>query len=411
MIKIPPSLKHKKFVYLIIGLGISIIGSRMQFTALLWHVNSLTEAPIALGTVGLVRILPVIIFSLVGGVVADTIERKKILFVTQAIQTITALTLGYLTLTGQIVLWHLYLLTAIEGATFSFDLPARQSLTPNLVPKADLVNAFSISSLVFTASSIVGPLFAGIVLAAPSLGQGYTYILNGVSYIAIFVALILLGDVPQLITKGQKIEIGAIKEGVKFIKKPPLILSTMMLDFVATFFSSATALLPIFATKILNIGAVGYGTLSAAQSVGSVITAIFLTQVEHLRKQGPLLLGFVVLYGIATILFGLAPTLLLAFLALMLVGASDTVSTVIRNTIRQLQTPDELRGRMVSINQIFFMGGPQLGEMEAGVVAQFFGPIFAVVSGGIACIVGVIVIMGIWPQIKSYNGDEEIAAG
>ena len=410
MIKIPPSLKHKKFVYLIVGMGISIVGSRMQFTALLWHVNSLSDAPIALGLVGLVRILPVILFSLIGGVVADTADRKKILFVTQGIQTITALTLGYLTFTDQIVLWHLYLLTAIEGATFSFDLPARQSLTPNSVPKDVLTNAFSISSLVFTTASIVGPLFAGIVLAAPSLGQAYTYFINGFSYIAIFIALILLGDVPQLITKGQKVELSAIKSGVNFIKKSPLIISTMMLDFVATFFSSATALLPIFATKVLNVGEVGYGTLSAAQSVGSAITAVFLTQVEQIRKQGPILLGFVILYGIATILFGLAPTLLLAFLALMLVGASDTVSTVIRNTIRQLQTPDELRGRMVSINQIFFMGGPQLGELEAGVVAQFFGPIFAVVSGGIACIVGVFVIVGIWPQIKNYNGDEETFA-
>ena len=159
----------------------------------------------------------------------------------------------------------------------------------------------------------------------------------------------------------------------------------MILDFFATFFSSANTLMPIIARDVLHVGAVQYGWLSAAQSIGAVAAALAISQIEHIRRQGVVFLSSVVVFGVATILFGLARSFMLAMLALVLVGAADSVSTIIRNTIRQLQTPDYIRGRMTSINQIFFMGGPQLGEVEAGVVAQLFGAPFAVISGGIGC--------------------------
>jgi MFS family permease len=236
-------------------------------------------------------------------------------------------------------------------------------------------------------------------------------LINSVSFAAIFIALFLMGQVPQQRMQGAKVDLSAIGDGIRFITSAPIIFSSMILDFIATFFSSATALLPIFAQDVWQIGEVGYGWLSAAQSVGAAVTAVIFSQLTEVRRQGRVLLGAVIAYGLATILFGLAPGFDLAFVALALVGASDTVSMVIRNTIRQLQTPDEMRGRMTSINQLFFMGGPQLGELEAGAVAQVFGPVISVITGGIGCIIGVVFISRRWPQLLNYQGDEQIIAG
>jgi MFS family permease len=207
------------------------------------------------------------------------------------------------------------------------------------------------------------------------------------------------------------VSLSSISEGVKFILEQPIILSSMILDFFATFFSSANTLMPIVARDVLHVGAVEYGWLSAAQSVGAVVAALAISQMSSIRRQGPVFLISVVVFGAATIAFGAATHFIAAMLALMMVGAADSVSTIIRNTIRQLQTPDYIRGRMTSVNQIFFMGGPQLGEVEAGGVAQLFGAPFAIISGGVGCILAVIWIARKWPQLRTYNGDEPVRAG
>jgi MFS family permease len=198
---------------------------------------------------------------------------------------------------------------------------------------------------------------------------------------------------------------------VKFILGKPVILSSMLLDFFATFFSSANTLMPIFARDIIQVGVVEYGWLSSAQSIGAMAAATIISQLKEIRRQGRTLLLSVVAFGIATIMFGLARTFLGAMIALIFIGASDSVSAIIRNTIRQLQTPDYIRGRMTSINQIFFLGGPQLGEVEAGLVAQLLGAPAAVITGGIGCLLAVGWIARRWPQLRNYNGDEPIKAG
>jgi MFS family permease len=185
----------------------------------------------------------------------------------------------------------------------------------------------------------------------------------------------------------------------------------MVLDFVATFFSSIEALIPIFAVDILHVDAVAYGWLLSAQSIGAMLAAVVLSQFDEIRRQGRILMGAVIIFGAATFVFGLSQTFALSMAAMIIVGASDSVSTVIRNTIRQLRTPDALRGRMTSVNMIFFQGGPRIGEFETSLVAQFLGVPFAVATGGIACILGVGIIHRIWPQLTRYNGDEPIAAG
>jgi MFS family permease len=413
MLKIPPALSHRRFRLLWLGLLISVAGTQMQIWALFWHIRTLTDQPIALGGVGLARILPVIIFSLIGGAIADTLNRRRIMLLTQTSLALLALALGWLTLQGHITLAWIYAITALQAVASAFDLPARQALVPNLVPATDLPSAFSLNSIAFQTGAIIGPAMSGLVIA--TLGQSYVYMINAVSFLAVILALVLMGPVQQEIRHDRLttsaaprplVSLEAIKEGVQFILTHPIILSTMVLDFFATFFSSANTLMPIVARDVLKLGAVEYGWLSAAQAIGAVLAALVLSQVTRIRRQGPLFLVSVVAFGLATTFFGFTRSFGLAMLALILIGAADSVSTVIRNTIRQLQTPDYIRGRMTGINQIFFTGGPQLGEVEAGAVAQFFGAPFAIVSGGIGCIVAVAWILRRWPQLRTFDGTE-----
>ena len=382
----------------------------MQIWALFWHISQLNKNPIALGGVGLARIVPVIIFSLIGGAIADSRNRRNVLFITQSMAALLALTLGLLTQFGHITIWHIYAITALQAVAIAFDGPSRQALIPNLVPTKDLPNAFSMTFTAFQAGSVIGPALSGVVIAFA--GQSAVYYFNAFSFISVLAALVMIGDVPQVISeKMAGVSAESIREGIQFILNKPIILSSMLMDFVATFFASANTLLPLIATGVLHVGVKEYGYLSAAPAVGAVLAALVISQVKELRKQGILFLSSVAIFGIATIVFGATRSLLLAWLALAITGASDGVSTIIRNTIRQLQTPDHIRGRMTSVSQIFFQGGPQLGEVEAGSVAQFFGAPFAVITGGIGCIVGMFLIIWKWPQLTKYNGDEPTLAG
>jgi MFS family permease len=409
VIQIPPALRIRKYALFWVGLMISVAGSQMQFWALLWHVSRLSNQPIVVSGIGVVRFVPVLAFSLVAGVVADSLNRRWIMFITQTTMLLVAIILGLLTLSGHIQIWHIYLLTGIQASAAAFDTPARQAFTPNLVPRELYPNAFSLQSIAFNTGSILGPGLSGIVIA--SLGLQWVYFINAASYLAVILALALIGDVPQTgvsTTSPRVFNLSAIPEGIRFITHSPIILSSMILDFFATFFSSANTLLPFVSQQILNVSVMQYGWLSAGQSIGAVAVALLFSQRASIRKQGKLLMAAVTVFGVATVFFGLSRSFLLTLFALIVVGASDSVSTILRNTIRQLQTPDYLRGRMVSINQIFFSGGPQLGEIESGVVAQAFGLPAAIVTGGIGCIVTVLVVIGVWPQLWRYNGDEAV---
>jgi len=408
---IPPALRHRRFFLLWLGLIISLAGSQMQVWALFWHIRTLTPHPIALGGVGLARIIPIILFSLIGGAVADSLNRRKLMFLTQTVLALVAVSLAVLTFNGRITLWHIYLLTAIQATATAFDGPARQSLVPNLVPARDLPNAFSLNSIASQVGAILGPAASGFVIA--QWGQAYTYLINAVSFLAVILALILMGNVPQQadINRVSGVNLPVIREGIDFIIHHPMIFSTMLLDFFATFFSSANTLLPIYTRDVLHVGVIEYGWLSAAQSVGAVTAGLIISQLREVRHQGSVFITSLVIFGLATILFGSARLVWLAFLSLTLIGAADAVNTIIRNTIRQLQTPDYIRGRMVSINQIFFMGGPQLGEVESGVVAQLIGAPLAIISGGIGCLIAVAWTVKRWPFLLRYNGDEPIVAG
>lgn len=413
MFQLPPALRHRRYRLLWLGLIVSVAGTQMQAAAILWHVNEITPLPIALGAVGLARIVPILLFSLFAGVAADAWNRRRLMMITQSGLTLLALTLGWLTLRGFDSLPLIYTVVAISGAVGTFDLPARQALVPNLVATEDLTNAFSLNAIAFQVGSVAGPALAGLVLA--TAGIAYCYLINAASYLAVLGALVLMGPVAQESVRNAHdlrrpaVLLGAVRDGLRFVAGQRLIFSSMLLDFFATFFSSATALLPIFARQVLGVGAVGYGWLVAAPSIGALGTALIISTRRVIRNQGQLLLVTVAGFGLATVVFGLSRWFWLTFLALVATGVTDNISTIIRNTIRQLRTPDSLRGRMTSVNQIFFMGGPQLGELEAGLAAQLFGPAVAVVSGGLGCLAAVAWARSRYPELGRYRGDEQVA--
>jgi MFS family permease len=382
------ALRHRNFRLIWIGQLVSISGSMMQNAAVLWHIARVVPEDrkgIALGLVGLVKVAPIIVFSLLGGVLADALDRRRLMLWTQALMTLFAALLAWLTHRGLSAAWPIYLLTALSSAAGSFDGPARMSLIPSLVPREDLPNAISLNTIMFQAASVLGPSVAGITIATG--GLEWVYLANALSFLAVIAALLMMRDLPDSSMQRSEVSLRAGIEGLRFVFHTPLIRSTMLLDFFATFFSSATALMPIFAQDILHVGAVGFGWLYAAPSVGALVaSAVLLRIAQQIEHRGRALLLAVAGYGVATVVFGISRSFMLTLVALALTGATDTLSMVLRNIIRQLGTPDHLRGRMTSVNMIFFMGGPQLGELEAGLVAQFFGATVSVVSGGLACL-------------------------
>ena len=404
------ALTHRNFRLIWLGLLASMTGSMMQNAALLWHVSLLVQPErkaLALGGVGLVRVVPIVFFSMVSGVVADAVNRRRLMLITQTSAACVSLVLAYLAFRGLSAVWPVYALAALGASVGTFDLPARQALVPTLVPRDHLPNAISLNAMMFQVASVIGPSIGGIVIAAS--GVGYAYLANAISFGCVIVALLLMrgvsgrpvriGDEPE-----SEISLRAAVEGLKFVFASPLIRSTMLLDFFATFFSSATALLPIFAQDVLHVGARGYGWLYAAPAVGAVaMSAVMIPLTNRIERRGPVLLWAVAGYGLATVIFGVSTYFWLTFFALAMTGATDTISMIIRNIVRQLETPDRLRGRMMGVNMVFFQGGPQLGELEAGTVANWLGPVFSVVSGGLGCLIATAWVAASTPALRKYR--------
>jgi MFS family permease len=397
------ALTHRDFRLLWLGQLISQAGSMMQVVAVNWHISVLTNYnPLALGLVGLSRVVPIIFFSLVGGAVADARDRRKVLLVMQSAMAIFAAILGLLTDRGMQTVWPIYVLSALTASASAFDSPARQALIPSLVPREHLANALSLNSIMFDVATIVGPMVAGLLIG----GQGIAivYWIDALSFLAVIGALLIMHPAKQEIKRTASL--GAVKEGLRFVFRQPIVRSTMLLDFFATFFSSANQLLPIFAAQILQVGALGYGLLSAASAIGSLIAGSAMGFITRVRRPGAIILGAVAVYGVATLGFGISKSFVVSLLMLALLGASDTVSMILRQTIRQVVTPDELRGRMTSVNMIFFMGGPQLGELEAGLVAALFSAPMSVVTGGIGCLIAVAVTAWKAPTLRKFDEED-----
>jgi MFS family permease len=377
----------------------------MQTAAILWHVSLLVPADrkaLALGLIGLTRVVPIIAFSLAAGVVADALDRRRLMMLTQSAMAIIAVALALLTFRGLSNVWPIYLLAALSSAAGSFDGPARQSLIPNLVPREHLPSAISLNTIMMQIASVTGPALGGLIIA--KLGVGWVYVVNALSFFFVLGALAMMRSVMANRGETSTVSLRAMFEGLRYVFSAPLIRSTMLLDFFATFFSSATALLPIFAQDILGVGASGYGWLYSAPAIGAVAMSIVMVHlVERIEKRGVVLLWAVFGYGLATVVFGLSRSFWLTFACLAMTGVSDTVSMVLRNIVRHMETPDRLRGRMTGVNMVFFMGGPQLGELEAGLVANWLGAPFSVISGGLACLAATGIVAARTPALRAYR--------
>jgi MFS family permease len=400
------ALRHRNFRLLWLGQLVSMSGSMMQGAAILWHISLLAPPgwkALALGLVGLARIGPILVFGLWSGVVADAVDRRRLMLGAQIVMMLVATTLALVTIFGLANPLVILVMAGLGAAAGSVDAPARQSLLPTLVPREHLPNAIGLNSILFQTASAVGPALAGLALA--TRGVASVYALNALSFVAVIGALLLMRDLPPTRVLGREaINVRALVEGLRFVFGRPVIRSTMLLDGIATFFCSATALLPLFAQDVLHVGPQGYGWLYAAPSIGAVLSsAVMVRLVGGISRRGPVLIGAVTAYGVATVVFGLSRTFWMMFLALAVTGAADTISGVLRNVVRQMETPDRLRGRMVGISMLFFMGGPQLGEFESGVAAQVLGAGTAVVLGGMASLVSTGWIAWRTPTLRAYR--------
>ncbi len=420
------ALRYRDFRLLWSGELLSTTGSQMQTFAINWHVFQLLNGrtltlelagqelvlgaeALGLGGLGLVRILPIILFSLLGGMAADAWDRRRLMVITRVLAALLSLWLALLTLGGGATLALIYLPGALAAGLMAFDMPARQSLVPHLVRREHLSNAISLEMLIWHMANILGPALAGVLIG---LGQaqgahykgpiGMVYALTAAGMLLAAVAMALLRQ--RTASQGRKsMNRGAFMEGLRFTFRTRIIRGTMLLDFLAVFFGSARTLLPLIAANVLGLNATGYGLLAAAQPVGAFLAGGALALTREIRRQGLVLLVSVALYGVATTLFGLSTSLALSWLLFALTGAGDTVSSVIRNTIRQMNTPDRMRGRMSGVNMAFATGGPQLGEIEAGLVAAVFGAPFAIVSGGVAALALTAVIALRYPRLRRYT--------
>lgn len=406
------SLRHRDFRLLWMGQIVSVTGSQMQLVAINWHIYLLTHSALALGLVGLFRAGPIILCSLLGGVIADVIDRRRLMIATQTVMLTSSAILALVTFSGLQHVWPIYLLTAIASAAWAFDTPARQALVPALVPPKDFPNAVSLGMLMFQIGMIVGPALAGFLLA--SRGPGLVYAINAASFVAVIAGLALMRVRGRPVVedgKEPRVSVEALMEGLRFVWRTPIIVQTMTLDFVATFFASANQLLPIFAKDILQVGARGLGFLASAPAVGAVFAGLVMARLGILKRQGVIVIVSVAIFGSATIAFGLSRVFWFSLVMLAITGAADTVSTILRQTIRQLATPNNLRGRMTSVNMIFFMGGPQLGELEAGTVAAIFGAPLSVLTGGIGCLVAASVAIVAAKTLRRYERGSTSANG
>lgn len=384
-------LKIKNFRNYQIGAFLSEIGNQMQIVAVAWQIYEITRNPASLGLIGVANLIPIIVFSLFGGLIADKVDRKKLLILSLIAQGLLAASLFGLTFFHLITPLWIYAILFLISVTQSFSLPVRQAVSPNLVPKDQLMNATSVGVLQYQTAILIGPAIAGFLIGGT--GVIGVYFINSISFLFFLAALFSI-KVPFQEDNKEEVEfsLSSIGEGIKFVIATPILYTTMILDFLVTFFGTATILMPLFAKDVLHVGASSLGLLYSAPALGGILAGLFVTTMRHkIKHQGKTIIASIILYGVATIGFGISKTLSISLFFLVLVGFGDMVSTIIRNTIRQIVTPDHLRGRMSSILRIFFQGGPQMGEMEAGFLAKAIGGPATVIVGGF----GVILITSI----------------
>jgi MFS family permease len=390
------ALRHRDYRLLLACSALAGIGSQMQATAVEWEVYQRTGRNDMIGYTELVQFLPVLLLSLPAGQVADRYSRKGLYMAALAVTGAGSLGLAAISFfEGPIPLIYLCLLLA--GISRAFSAPARWALVPLVVPIRQLANAVTWNSSAWQVASTAGPLLGGLVIYLTG-GAGTAYVMAAGCVLAC-IGLIALTR-PRLQThSGEPRSLAALLAGAKFIWRTKLLLATLTLDLFAVLFGGATALLPAYQKEILHISDFGYGVLRAAPALGALVMAFALARLGPLRRAGRTLLWAVAGFGAATIVFGLSRDPVLSFVMLALTGALDNISVVVRGTLVQVLTPDEMRGRVSSVNAVFIDSSNRLGGFESGMTAEWFGPVASVVGGGVGTILVVLAVMARWPQI------------
>lgn len=399
------ALRYREFRLLFIGRFIATMGEQMVNVAIGWELYNRTGSALVLGFVGLVQVLPVLVLSLPAGHLADKFNRKRIVIVTQLVLAVGALGLTWLSYTqGSLLLIYACLL--LMGGAMAYGDPASSALLSETVPERLYANASTWSSSSWQLAAVLGPALGGFVIAFDS-STALVYALDA-GAILIFVALLTqLSGKQQGALAGERMTLRSLLEGVTFLKSTQVLLAAITLDMFAVLLGGATTLLPIFAKDILHVGATGLGWLRAAPSIGAVCMALSIAHLPPFRKAGKVLLWAVAGFGAATIVFGLSHSFWLSLLALFLLGGFDNISVVIRSTLLLTRTPDAMRGRTSSINNIFIATSNQLGGFESGLAAQVFGPILAVAGGGVGTLIVVLCVALLWPEMRRLGSLSE----
>jgi MFS family permease len=365
-----------------------------------WHVFALTGSAFHLGLIGLVQFVPVLALTLVGGAVADSYERRRVIMLAQLLPLACALLLFVATRNGFVSVGLLYSLVFIIAGASAFENPARAALLPTLVPREQFPRAVTLASTGQALAFMTGPAGGGLIISETGIAN--VYAIYGALIIGSLIGLALLRPV-QGGGERRAVTWSAVREGLAFVRRNPVVLGCMSLDMFAVIFGGATALLPIYANDILGVGATGYGMLSASLEAGALLTSLVLVALPPIHRAGRALLITVVVYGLATIAFGLSRWFPLSVACYMLVGIADQVSVVMRSTAIQLTTPDALRGRVSAVNFIFIGASNQLGAVESGFVAALTSATFAVVSGGVGCLIVAAIVAYALPELRRYR--------
>jgi MFS family permease len=391
------ALRHRDFRIFVAGRFIITLGEQMLTVAIGWEMYQRTHSALALGLVGLVQIVPVLLFSLPAGQVADRMSRKHIVLVTQTVMGLGAAMLALLSAEqGAIVL--VFATLVLLGTATAFYDPASSSLLSQTVPAEVFANAATWSSSSWQFAAVTGPALGGFIIAFTGHATA-VYIFDAIASGIYFCLLFFLHD-RQVTRAHETPSVRSLSAGVGFVWRTKTIMAAITLDLFAVLLGGATTLLPIYAEDILHVGPVGLGWLRAAPSIGAVVMALSLAHLPPFKRTGWTLLVAVAGFGLATIIFGISRVFPLSLAMLVLLGGLDNISVVVRSTLLLLRTPDEMRGRIAAINSVFVGSSNQLGGFESGLAAALFGPILAVVGGGIGTILVVIAVALIWPEIR-----------
>jgi len=393
------ALKNRNFQLFFSGQIISLVGTWMQTVAEAWLIYRLTGSSVLLGVLGFVGQIPIFLLSPLAGLVADRWPRRRVVIATQTTSMLLAFTLAALTLTGRIRVWEIIALATLLGTVNAFDVPARQSFLIEMVGRENLLNAIALNSSMFNGARVAGPAIAGVLVAV--VGEGWCFLLNGVSYLAVIAGLFMMR-----IEKTKPVHDGAaplekLREGFRFARQTKPIRALLVLLGVVSFMALPfSVLMPIFAVRILHGGASAYGTLMGAVGVGAMFGALVIAMRQQLRGLGNLVAYSAVGLGVSLVLFSASHWFWISFAVLVLCGFTMMMQFTATNTLIQAMVPDQLRGRVMSMYSMMFLGMSPLGSLVAGTMADHIGAPVTVAIGGLASLLGGLVFARNWPAMR-----------